>query len=295
MFTECLLCIEKAAGTHFPSSRGLSISFLPSLPLPPFFPSFLFLFQFLLLSFNFDSYYCLVNFFQMHITETDSGFIESKQELIGRLCGLIGASESLEDHTSNRLEEGRLQRARKSAYFLENCGRDKASWCRHGHPRHRCPSAHHHNYYDKQILMTFHFHHPFRVKPRTRVFNCPDLGFHSCQEIRRQGPAPPRLPPEAFPYRKWDWYRMAQPADVHHSCAGLVSFASLPEKGKYLNCPVITENLKEKVKSTACESESNDHSLNNTRLCLLGYRRKGEKVFILILESAGQSSEVLVN
>lgn len=55
----------------------------------------------------------------MQITETDSGFTESKQELIGRLCGLIGASESLEDHTSNRLEQGWLQRARKSAYFLE--------------------------------------------------------------------------------------------------------------------------------------------------------------------------------
>lgn len=64
----------------------------------------------------------------MHIAETDSGFIDSglflfdswsKQELIGRLCGLIGASESLEDHTSNRLEQGQLQRARKSAYFLE--------------------------------------------------------------------------------------------------------------------------------------------------------------------------------
>jgi len=26
----------------------------------------------------------------------------------------------------------------------------------------------------------------------------------------------------------------------------LVSFTSLPEKGKYLSCPVITENLKEK-------------------------------------------------
>ena len=51
------------------------------------------------------------------------------------------------------------------------------------------------------------------------------------------------------------------------------------------------------MKSTACESESNDHSLNNTRLLSARLQEKGrkEKVFILILESAGESSEVLVN
>ena len=91
---------------------------------------------------------------------------------------------------------------------------------------------------------------------------------------------------------------MAQPADVHRSCAGLVSLAALPEKGKYLSCPVITENLKEKSeKYSLWVWESNDHSLNNTRLLSVQLQEKGrkEKVFILILESAGESYEVLVN
>ena len=60
----------------------------------------------------------------------------------------------------------------------------------------------------------------------------------------------------------------------------------------------MTENLKEKSEKYSLSVwESNDHSLNNTRLLSAGLQEKGrkEKVFILILESDGESSEVLVN
>lgn len=108
------------AGARHTSSRGLS-SFLPSFSpsFPPFFSSFLFFFQLLLLSLLTLIPIVLVKFFSDTNNRNWLWFHWVKSELIGRLCGLIGASESLEDHTSNRLEQGWLQRARKSAYFLE--------------------------------------------------------------------------------------------------------------------------------------------------------------------------------
>lgn len=105
------------AGARHTSSRGL-FSFLLSL-LPPFFSSFFFFFQLLLLSLLTLIPIVIVKFFSDTNNRNWPWFHWVKTELIGRLCGLIGASESLEDHTSNRLEQGWLQRARKSAYFLE--------------------------------------------------------------------------------------------------------------------------------------------------------------------------------
>lgn len=118
MFTEGLLCIEQVLDTQ--AVEDSPPSFLPSLPpsLLSFLPSFFF-FQLLLLSLLTLIPIVLVKFFSDTNNRNWLWFHWVKSELIGRLCGLIGASESLEDHTSNRLEQGWLQRARKSAYFLE--------------------------------------------------------------------------------------------------------------------------------------------------------------------------------
>ena len=63
--------------------------------LPSFFPISLFL---SLLISLFPLITIVLNFLQVQITETDSHFVESKDKLVGRLCGLTEFPESLGDH-----------------------------------------------------------------------------------------------------------------------------------------------------------------------------------------------------
>lgn len=128
----------------------------------------------------------------MHITETDSGFIESKTRVDWKTVWAHRSFRKSGGPYFKQARRGTAQRARKSAYFLERTvaetrlpsGADMATRCIDALLPTTITTT------INKFLMTFHFPPSLQEsKPRTRVFNC--LIWASIAARRSGGKAPP--------------------------------------------------------------------------------------------------------
>lgn len=99
------------------------------------------------------------------------------------------------------------------------------------------------------------------------------------------GPYPSQAAPSWHsPNRKGNWHWIAQPADVHHSYAGLVSFILPSRKGKTPKLPCNYWEPQEKSEKYSLWVESLMTTIQTIPgFCLLSYRRKEERKEVFIL------------
>lgn len=93
------------------------------------------------------------------------------------------------------------------------------------------------------------------------------------------GPYPSQAAPSRHsPNRKGNWHWIAQPADVHRSYAGLVSFTLPSRKGKTPKLPCNYWEPQEKSEKYSLWVESLMTTIQTIPgFCLLSYRRKEER------------------